>query len=65
MRSRSVDIDPATIADDVLRSERARRNALKRGSYVPTFATEAEEAEWWYTNRNLHGRQLLAASEDR
>jgi hypothetical protein len=28
---------------------------------VPTFATEAEEAEWWYKNRNVHGRQLLAA----
>jgi predicted DNA binding CopG/RHH family protein len=28
---------------------------------VPTFATEAEEAEWWYKNRNIHGKQLLAA----
>lgn len=28
---------------------------------VPAFATEAEEADWWYKNRNLHGRQLLAA----
>jgi predicted DNA binding CopG/RHH family protein len=28
---------------------------------VPTFATEAEEAEWWYKNRNFHGKQLLAA----
>ena len=28
---------------------------------VPAFATEAEEAEWWYKNRNVHGRQLLAA----
>jgi hypothetical protein len=28
---------------------------------VPVFATEAEEAEWWYRNRNIHGRQLLAA----
>ena len=28
---------------------------------VPTFATEAEEAEWWYKNRNVHGKQLLAA----
>ena len=25
------------------------------------FATEAEEAEWWYKNRNIHGKQLLAA----
>ena len=28
---------------------------------VSAFATEAEEAEWWYKNRNLHGKQLLAA----
>lgn len=28
---------------------------------VPAFATEAEEAEWWYRNRDLHGKQQLAA----
>ena len=28
---------------------------------VPAFATEAEEADWWYKNRNQHGKQLLAA----
>jgi predicted DNA binding CopG/RHH family protein len=28
---------------------------------VPKFATEAEEAEWWYKNRELHGKQLLEA----
>jgi predicted DNA binding CopG/RHH family protein len=28
---------------------------------VPTFATEAEEADWWYKNRNIHGNDLLAA----
>jgi hypothetical protein len=28
---------------------------------VPTFATEAEEADWWYKNRNTHGKQLLEA----
>jgi predicted DNA binding CopG/RHH family protein len=27
----------------------------------PSFATEAEEAEWWYKNRNVHGKELLAA----
>ena len=31
----------------------------KRG--IPAFATEAEEAEWRYKNRNIHGKQLLAA----
>lgn len=28
---------------------------------VPKFATEAEEADWWYKNRNTHGKQPLAA----
>ena len=28
---------------------------------VPAFATEAEEADWWYRNREVHGRELLAA----
>ncbi len=28
---------------------------------VPAFATEAEEADWWYKNRNVHDKQLLAA----
>ena len=28
---------------------------------IPAFATETEEAEWWYRNRNIHDRQLLAA----
>jgi predicted DNA binding CopG/RHH family protein len=32
---------------------------LKR--MVPTFATEAEEAQWWYENRDAHGKELLAA----
>jgi hypothetical protein len=34
-------------------------NKTKR--IVPMFATEAEEAEWWYKNRNVHGKELLAA----
>ena len=28
---------------------------------VPAFATEAEEADWWYKNREVHGKALLAA----
>src|SRR2546423_5395095 len=34
-------------------------NKTKR--IAPSFATEAEEAEWWFKNRNIHGKQLLAA----
>jgi len=28
---------------------------------VPAFATEAEEADWWYKNRHVHDKQLLEA----
>ncbi len=35
----------------------------KSNPAVPNFATEAEEAKWWYENRNLHGKQMLAAAE--
>src|SRR5438105_1909518 len=28
---------------------------------VPSFATETEEAAWWYKSRDKHGKQLLAA----
>ena len=28
---------------------------------VPVFASEAEEADWWFRSRNKHGRELLAA----
>jgi len=28
---------------------------------VPAFTTEAEESEWWYKNRNIHGKHLPAA----
>jgi predicted DNA binding CopG/RHH family protein len=28
---------------------------------MPTFASEAEEAKWWFNNRNEHGKQLLSA----
>jgi predicted DNA binding CopG/RHH family protein len=33
----------------------------KKTRIAPTFATEAEEAAWWYKNRSIHGTQLLAA----
>ncbi len=28
---------------------------------VPKFATEAEEADWWFQNREVHGKMMLAA----
>jgi predicted DNA binding CopG/RHH family protein len=41
---------------------------MKKQRVIPAFATEVEEAEWWYKNRHIHGKQLLAAvknGEDR
>ena len=32
-----------------------------RPRVVPTFVTEAKEAEWWYKNREKHGQQMLEA----
>ena len=32
----------------------------QRNGSLPVFESEAEEAEWWHQNRNLHGKQLLA-----
>jgi hypothetical protein len=34
MKSWNSDIDPATIPDEILKSERARRNAAKRTTYT-------------------------------
>jgi hypothetical protein len=28
---------------------------------VPAFASEAEEAAWWYRNRNSHDAEFVAA----
>ena len=28
---------------------------------VPKFASEDEEAEWWYKNRHVHAKQFLEA----
>ena len=38
-----------------------KRNQKEPRPVRPAFATEAEEAEWWYKNRTIHGKQLLAA----
>ena len=39
--------------------KRQMQNDPKR--VIPSFATEAEDADWWYKNRNIHGKQLLTA----
>ena len=31
---------------------------------VPAFASEAEEAAWWYENRKSHDREFAAAVEN-
>jgi hypothetical protein len=38
-----------------------KQNDKQPKRVVPVFATEAEEADWWYKHRNTHGKQLLDA----
>jgi len=38
-----------------------KQTSKPRKRVVPAFATEAEEAAWWYENRNAHGKELLTA----
>jgi hypothetical protein len=38
-----------------------KQNDKEPKRMMPVFATEAEEADWWYKNRNTHGKQLLDA----
>ena len=38
-----------------------KQAAKKPDRVVPAFASEAEEARWWYENRDIHAKQLLAA----
>jgi predicted DNA binding CopG/RHH family protein len=37
------------------------KRAIKR-IVVPKFASEAEEAEWWYKNRKAHSEEFLDAA---
>ena len=38
-----------------------KQNKKQPRRVIPAFATEAAEADWWFRNRNKHGKQLLAA----
>ena len=39
-----------------------KKQVAKRAKRVTrTFATEAEEAQWWFDNRGRHGEHLLAS----
>lgn len=38
-----------------------KQNAKQPERVVPAFASEAEEADWWFKNRNIHGEQMLEA----
>lgn len=41
------------------------KNQLEKKPNHPrgAFDSEAEEAAWWYENRNLHGKELLAKAK--
>ena len=55
---------PASVSDRkaFLEGTQMKKQLEERPKHgIPTLGTEAEEAEWWYKNRNIHGKQLLAA----
>ena len=43
------------------KSQMKKQNKKQPKRVIPAFATEAMEADWWFRNRNKHGKQLLAA----
>jgi hypothetical protein len=38
-----------------------KRPSARSKRVKATFATESEEAEWWFRNRNVHGKELVSA----
>ena len=44
-----------------MKKKQTTRQVTKR-IIVPKFATEAEEADWWYKNRKAHSEEFLAAA---
>ena len=38
--------------------------AARSRTTVPKFATEAEEADWWYKSRRTHSQEFLEASRN-
>jgi predicted DNA binding CopG/RHH family protein len=38
-----------------------KQTEKKTKRVIPDFATEAEEAAWWYGNRKQHGKETLEA----
>jgi predicted DNA binding CopG/RHH family protein len=47
--------------EEVLHGDPLKQSERK----VPVFTTEADEANWWYKNREVHGKQLLSAVNSR
>ena len=35
-----------------------KKSEKKHSALIPAFATEAEEAKWWFENRGVHGNQM-------
>ena len=38
-----------------------KKQINKQTKPIPAFTNEAEEADWWFKNRNVHGKQLEAS----
>jgi predicted DNA binding CopG/RHH family protein len=44
-----------------MKKEQAKKQATTKRTIVPKFASEAEEADWWFKNRKAHSEEFLAA----
>lgn len=42
---------------------RKKQNEKPPKLVIPAFTTEADEAQWWFKNRSIHGDQMLAATK--
>jgi predicted DNA binding CopG/RHH family protein len=60
---RAIAAFPASVSEEGFSGETRMKKQTEQQPEraMPAFATEAEEAAWWYMNRNIHGKRLLAA----
>jgi predicted DNA binding CopG/RHH family protein len=44
-----------------MKKQPAKKQTATKRIIMPKFATEAEEADWWFKNRKAHSEEFLAA----
>ena len=46
-----------------MKKQQVKKQTLPKAIVVPKFATEAEEADWWYQKRKAHSEEFYAAAQ--